>query len=118
MSASSIPSNSDDANLTDEELEALLAAARGSADRRVDPRHAFFTAVTLRAALDRETVISAFSREISRCGIGLLHLAPIFRDQTYELDMRILEVSVRRSLRPIWCRPIGDTWFVRGCRFV
>jgi len=104
--------------LTDEELAALLAAAQGNSDRRVDPRHAFFTTVTLRPAAAPTMAISAFSREISVSGIGLLHAAPLVAGQDYEVDIRIEEVRVRRSARAVWCRAVGDGWYLSGCRFV
>ena len=51
-------------NMTDVELETLLEAARRGHERRVDPRYAFFTTVTLRPQSSLTEVISAFSREI------------------------------------------------------
>lgn len=104
--------------LSDAELEALLAAAQGHADRRVDPRHAFFTTVTLRSDSNPSVVVSAFSREISRSGIGLLHAAPVFAKELYEVDIRIVDVRVVRRAQVIWCRAVGDGWYLSGIRFV
>lgn len=104
--------------ISEAELDALLAAAQGASDRRVDPRHAFFTTVTLRPSTLPNSVISAFSREISRSGIGLLHGAPIYSDECYEIDIRIEQVHVRRNARVVWCRKVGDAWYLSGCRFV
>ena len=104
--------------LADPDLEALLAAAQGNADRRVDPRHAFFTSVTLRPASAPSAAISAFSREISASGIGLLHAAPLSAGEVYEIDIRIEEVHVRKMVRAVWCRAVGDGWYLSGCRFV
>jgi hypothetical protein len=106
------------ANLTTEELQTLLAAAQGNSDRRVDPRHALFTTVSLRPVSAPATVVSAFSREISVSGIGLLHASPLVAGETYEIDIRIEEVRVRKAARAVWCRPVGDGWFLSGCRFV
>jgi hypothetical protein len=102
--------------LSDAELEAILAAARGS-DRRVDPRHALFTAVTLRPQASPEKAISAFSREISLSGIGLLHAVQLVGGESYDVDIRIEDVRVRKNGRIVWCRPVGDGWFLSGCRF-
>lgn len=115
---SSLQPDKKHANLTDEELEVLLAAAQGNTDRRVDPRHAFFTTVSLRAAADTTKLISAFSREISRSGIGLLHAAQIYPREFYEVDIRIVDIQVRRNAQVIWCRPVGGEWYLSGCRFV
>lgn len=105
-------------NLTDVELETLLAAARRGNERRVDPRYAFFTTVTLRPESSPSHFISAFSREVSLSGLGLLHAAPIVSGETYEFDIRIEEVQVKRKGRAVWCRPVGDGWYLSGCRFV
>jgi hypothetical protein len=105
-------------NLTDSELESLLEAARGGSDRRVDPRHAFFTAVTLRPAENSTTLLSAFSREISCVGIGLLHVMPLAAGTQYQIDILIEEVRVRKNGRVMWCRPVGEGWYLSGCKFV
>lgn len=104
--------------LSDEELKALLTAAQGNIDGRVDPRHAFFTTVLLRSATETTLTISAFSREISRSGLGLLHAAQIFSREFYEVDIRIVDLQVRRNAQVIWCRPVGNGWYLSGCRFV
>ena len=104
-------------NLTDVELETLLAAARQGHERRVDPRYAFFTTVTLRPESSPGQSIAAFSREISASGVGLLHASPLVSGETYEIDIRIEEVRVRKKGRAAWCRPVGDGWYLSGCRF-
>ena len=104
-------------NLTDLELEALLTAAQDH-DRRADPRYALFTSVTLRPASAATKAISAFSREISVSGIGLLHAAPLVSGETYEIDIRIEGVRVRKSGLAIWCRSVSDNWYLSGLRFV
>ena len=95
-----------------------MAAAHGDNDRRVDQRFAFFTTVTMRPRSGRGKVISAFSREISVSGIGLLHATPLVSGEDYEVDIRIEEVHCKRTCRAVWCRPVGDGWFLSGCRFV
>jgi hypothetical protein len=105
-------------NLTEAELETLLEAARQGHERRVDPRYAFFTTVTLRPESSPRQAMSAFSREISSSGLGLLHAAPLAAGEAYEIDIRIEEVRVKKQGRAIWCRPVGDGWYLSGFRFV
>lgn len=114
------PETAIDAKLTDDELESLLAATRSDkgAERRVDPRYPFFTSVTLHPLAASERTISAFSREISRGGLGLLHAGPISLAETYEVEIRIQQIKFRRQARVIWCRSAGDGWFLSGCQFV
>jgi hypothetical protein len=38
--------------------------------------------------------------------------------ETYEIDIRIEEVRVRKSGRAIWCRSVSDGWYLSGFRFV
>ncbi len=104
-------------NLAEAELEILLAAAQQGHDRRVDPRYAFFTTVTLRPLSSPKQTISAFSREISSSGVGLLHAVPLVSGESYEIDIRIEEVRVKKSGRAVWCRSVGDGWFLSGFRF-
>jgi hypothetical protein len=77
-----------------------------------------FTPVTLRPASAPTKAISAFSREIALRGIGLLHAAPLVSGETYEIDIRIEDVHVRKRGRATWCRSVGEGWYLSGCRFI
>lgn len=87
----------------------------GKRDRRAEIRYPFFRAVGL--LVDGERV-SAFSREISPSGIGLLH--------NRDLPATEVEVSVpsrrghtvRMRVRIAWCRPCGEGWYISGGRLI
>jgi hypothetical protein len=87
----------------------------GKRDRRAEIRYPFFRAVGLQVDGQR---VSAFSREISPSGIGLLH--------NMELPPTEVEVtvpsrrghSVRMRVRIVWCRPCGEGWYISGGRLV
>lgn len=79
-------------------------------------RYAFFRPVSIRIEGDRH--YSAFSRDISAWGIGLLHnfeLTPgevgiaISSEQGYSIPLRA---------RIVWCRPCGEGWYISGGGFV
>jgi hypothetical protein len=101
----------------DVEFESLLAATRRR-ECRTEVRYPLFTTVTLRPARTPEKVVSAFSREISTRGIGLVHVAPLVKGEIYEVDIRVQDVYVCKIACIEWCRGLGEGWHLSGCRFV
>jgi hypothetical protein len=84
-------------------------------DRRSASRYPFFRAVGLEIDGRRRT---AFSREISADGMGLLHDAAL---QPGEVEVSIPSRrghSIRMRVRILWCRPCGEGWYISGSRFV
>ncbi len=93
----------------------LEAHDDGKKDRRSDVRYPFFRPVSIH--MGRKNC-SAFSREISASGIGLLH--------DFELTPGEIEVAVPSKkghvvcirTRLIWCRPCGEGWYISGGQFL
>lgn len=85
-------------------------------ERRATVRHPFFRQVSMR--LPGDIGCTAFSREISTAGIGLLHdveLAPC--------DVELIiptkrGTSVRVRTRIVWCEPCGEGWYISGGHFL
>jgi hypothetical protein len=85
-------------------------------DRRSEPRYPFFRRISVRMNDGRRS--SAFTREISASGIGLVH--------NFELLPGEVELSipsergcvVRVRTRIVWCQPCGDGWFLSGGQFI
>ena len=80
-------------------------------DRRTYQRFPYFRPVALRF----ETVLhTAFVRDISESGMGLLHNFELHRDERFEIlvgtERRTLQACVRNS------EPIGDGWWISGCQ--
>ena len=98
----------------------LLSAAREeeSLERRGEPRSPFFRPVSVLLDGPQRRQHSAFAREISRSGIGLLHSMPL---ETADLTLAILgpigEVCRFRA-QIVWCRPCGEGWYLSGARFL
>jgi hypothetical protein len=103
-------------NPIDVDFESLLVAAQ-ELDRRGAPRYPFFTNVTLRPLSKPGAVVSAFSREISTSGFGFLHATPIVKGENYEVDIEIEAFHARKPVCVLWCRVIGEGWYLSGCKF-
>jgi hypothetical protein len=98
----------------------LLNAARSEdqIERRGDPRQPFFRPISVMIDGPQRRQFSAFSREISRSSIGLLHNMAL---EPGEVTLAILgpvgEVCRFRT-QIIWCRPCGEGWYLSGGRFL
>lgn len=85
-------------------------------DRRAEVRFAFFRPVTIHT--DDGHTYSAFSREISASGIGLIHNVDL---PSGEVEISISHeqgYSVHVRTHIVWSNSCGDGWFISGGRFV
>jgi hypothetical protein len=118
------------APLPAEREERILAAIRcifeehnvaAGRDRRTAGRTPFFGPVTVTVAGERcgiPTRLSAFARDVSFLGIGLIHALPL---ACGEVTVTVRTKSGEsKSLRAqiVWCRYYGDGWYASGGRFV
>ncbi len=98
----------------------LLNAAHSEdlVERRGEPRSPFFRPISVRLDGAQRRQYSAFSREISKSGIGLLHNMPL---DPAEVTLAILgpvgEICRFRT-KIMWCRPCGEGWYLSGGRFL
>src|SRR4051812_45857397 len=82
--------------------------------RRSEARYPFFRPASIQVD---EQQYSAFTREISASGIGLLHN---FKLKPGEFQISILseqEYRVRVEVEILWCRACGEGWHISGGRF-
>ena len=96
----------------------LLAVVKGEASRRLQQRHPFFHPIAITTGGGTRTRISAFSRDISPAGIGLLHSIPL---DTGRVILQIPSTAGHEldiSVEVAWCAPVGEGWYVSGGRFV
>ena len=85
-------------------------------DQRSEVRYAFFRPISIET--DDGQKYSAFTREISESGIGLIH--------NMDLDDREVEISIssdcgysiRVRTRIVWCQACGEGWYISGGQFV
>lgn len=84
-------------------------------DRRGDVRYALFRPVSIER--DDGNSYSAYTREISETGIGLIHSMDLPEG---EVDISVRSecgYAVRVRTRIVWCEPCGDGWFISGGQF-
>ena len=84
---------------------------------RQSRRFPFFQPVTIDTREAGATCLSAFSRDISAWGIGLLLNSPL-KLQMVNLKIHFGEdedVSVAGFVR--WCQPCGQGWYLAGISF-
>lgn len=98
----------------------LLTAARNEEqlDRRGEPRNPFFRPVSILLDGPQRRMYSAFSREISRSGIGLLHNMPLEPGEMTLVVLGPVGEVCRFRTQLVWCRPCGEGWFLSGGRFI
>ena len=105
---------------TDQVLERCVqeAAHAAASDRRLQRRYPFFRPITISTDVDERTKLSAFSRDISPAGVGLLHGVPLSPGRVglkIPLTTRHqLDVSAEIG----WCAPAGEGWYLSGGRFL
>jgi hypothetical protein len=93
-------------------VEAQAEVAR---DRRAEARLPFFRPVSIKMADGH--LYSAFSREISAYGIGLIHNIEL-KPGAVELIIPSEEGhSIYVRARIVWCESCGEGWFVSGGQF-
>ena len=87
-------------------------------ERRATDRQPFFRPVTINTHAGVGKKYSAFSRDISASGIGLLHNMPL---ELEEVNLTIgseseTEVRIRASIE--WCESCGEGWYISGGQFL
>ena len=87
-------------------------------ERRAEKRHPFFCPVAITLNNEQLQQFSAFSREISNSGIGLLHNMPVEREEVVLTIYREGGPTVNLRAQIIWCRPCGEGWYLSGARFI
>lgn len=85
-------------------------------DRRAETRYPLFRQIVLQTASG--TACTAFTREISSVGIGLLHNVQLVPGEV-ELSIPSRKgYSIRVRTKILWCQPCGEGWYLSGGQFV
>jgi hypothetical protein len=87
-------------------------------DQRDSTRSPFFGPVTISLGGEDVPRFSAFARDISPLGIGLLHIMPLEPGQVI-VTLRGAsgdKLSLRTQI--IWCESAGEGWYTSGGRFL
>ena len=87
-------------------------------DRRCVRRIPYFGPVSIRQEGTNSARLSAFARDISTGGIGLVHLMPLENCEVV-ITMKLPSGKPIELLTQIrWCRNFGDGWFASGGEFL
>ena len=82
-------------------------------------RESLVRAVTIEVRRPKEIVLSAFSRNISGSGIGLITDEKIADSSTAVLTIEPLKDRPSKILAECrWCKPYGKNWFISGWLFM
>lgn len=91
------------------------ARAGEKLEYRETVRYSFFRPVTIHAGTKS---FSAFSREVSERGIGLLHSAELQPDNVEVIIPTEQGYSVRIRTQLLWTHPCGEGWYISGGEFL
>src|SRR4051812_16800839 len=87
-------------------------------DRRAAPRQSFFGPVSVSLESEPRVQLSAFARDISPLGIGLVHIMPVKEGEVVVKLQLPSGGTVKVRTEIVWCRDYGDGWYASGGRFV
>ncbi len=93
-------------------VEAQIDAAH---DRRLDTRLPFFRPVSIKTPEGNQ--YSAFSREISASGIGLIHNVQLDDGKVELIIPTRQEQWIHVEATILWCESCGEGWYVSGGQF-
>lgn len=102
-----------------EDIDRLLMEAQRAkfTERRTEPRHAFVRPVKI--SIGREPSVAAFSKDLSKQGIGVITSAELEIGTIAVLTIHSTThypVHVKCDLR--WSDPFGKGWFLTGWKFI
>ncbi|MBI1903569.1 MAG: PilZ domain-containing protein [Planctomycetia bacterium] len=98
----------------------ILAEARDGSnlDRRDTNRVPFFKPLEIRPVNSPGPRISAFSRDISADGIGLLHIMPLACGEVIVRIPSRFRKAYELRVRIEWCQDCGEGWYMSGGRML
>ncbi|MEZ6102525.1 MAG: hypothetical protein R3E01_26590 [Pirellulaceae bacterium] len=100
-------------------VKQILQAAEGFAnEHRSTGRQPFFHPTSMYLPSQPLRRYSAFTRDVSEQGIGLLHAMPL-EPGRITLETYLGEGKcIKNRVEITWCLPCGDGWFISGGAFV
>ncbi len=90
----------------------------GGSERRTATRSPFFGPVTITLDDDEFPQFSAFARDISHLGVGLLHVMPLECGEVVVRIQRGDDEPLALRTQIIWCEDCGEGWYISGGRFL
>ena len=99
-------------------IDCLLTEAKAAEakDRRLETRYSFFRPVSI-TVYPGQTKLSAFSRDISAIGMGLLTNVPLNPGKVTVTVACHTKEELNLLMRVEWCQPCAEGWYLSGARF-
>jgi len=95
----------------------IYDAKQADDERRRNGRYPYFQPVMIQLK-DSPELYSAFTRDVSPSGIGLLHWMPIHPQPMTVITSLGDGTDLRLSVKVAWCVPCGEGWYISGGRFM
>ncbi len=87
-------------------------------DRRDATRQSYFGPVTLHLDGADHLQFSAFARDVSPLGIGMVHIMPVEKGEVIVALQLPSGATVKLLTEIVWCKDFGDGWYASGGRFL
>ncbi len=93
----------------------LMAAANRHQDGRTDVRYPIVRPVLIQL---NNSTYRGLSREISHSGIGLVHHTRLRLERCFLVISFADCTTSLIPVRVVWCRQLGEAWFISGAQFL
>lgn len=118
MELAEISNNVNKRQLQDAIERLIRHGKEANGERRSERRYPVFAPIHVRMTAGDEQGFAAFSTDVSKVGIGMLHAFPVEPGPAVvTLRLHPAEV-VRLRVDIIWCRACGESWHISGTKFV
>jgi hypothetical protein len=91
---------------------------KGNSERRAASRAPYFGPVAVGLHGSEFPQFSAFARDISPLGVGLLHIMPLECGEVVVTFRREGEPPLALRTQIMWCDDCGEGWYISGGRFL
>ena len=95
-----------------------LAQGGPGLSRRMSVRSPYFGPVLITLTDEPFPQFSAFARDLSPVGIGLLHIMPLERGEVRIAIRNAAEDPLVLRTQIMWCEDCGEGWYISGGRFL
>ena len=99
-------------------MDVLFNQTKVREERRGELRVPFFRPLSITFPGDSPRTVTAFSRDLSPTGIGLVHCAPIETGEAVVTVPVTEDESLSFWTEIRWVQPLGEDWYISGGRFL
>jgi hypothetical protein len=99
-------------------VQAVAEIFENPPERRSNERRPFFGPVTLAHESNCHVCVSAFAKDVSSLGIGLVHIMPLDPGALIARIELPSGESISFRVQIEWCKDYGDGWYASGGRLL